>query len=90
MPRLLLGPSELLPFLLDLFSFSGEFPPSTVQLIEADDLSLLGIEYALALPLQALLALDQPGLLRRQGVEIVWLGLGPALMPMRNQRRRLS
>jgi hypothetical protein len=44
MPRLLLGTSELLPFLLDLFSFSGAFPPSTVQLIEADDLSLIGIE----------------------------------------------
>jgi hypothetical protein len=44
MPRLLLGTSELLPFLLDLFSFGSEFPPSTLQLIEADDLSLIGIE----------------------------------------------
>jgi hypothetical protein len=44
MPRLLLGTSELLPFLRDLFSFGGEFPPSTVQLIEVDDLSLIGIE----------------------------------------------
>jgi hypothetical protein len=44
MPRLLLGKSSLLPFLLDLFSFGNEFPPSTVQLIEADDLGLIGIE----------------------------------------------
>jgi hypothetical protein len=44
----------------------------------------------LALPLQALLALEQLGVLSRQGVKVVLLGLGPALMHMRHQRRRLS
>jgi hypothetical protein len=34
----------------------------------------------LALPLQALLALQQLGLLGRQGCEIVLFGLGPGLM----------
>jgi hypothetical protein len=88
-PRLLRGTSERLPCLRDLFSCGRECPPSTVQRIEAEDLSLIGIASALAWPLQALLALKPLGLLSRQGGAMVWFGVGPGLRPRRHHRRRV-
>jgi len=51
MPRLLLGAGSWLAFLLDLLELGSEFQPPTLSCTQANNLSLIRIQSALALPL---------------------------------------
>jgi hypothetical protein len=86
-PRPLLRPRELLTCLLDLLALGRQFQPPTWSCTQAHNLRLIGIQSALALPLQTLPALQELGVLRRQGGAALWLGRCPGLMPAGNHCR---
>jgi hypothetical protein len=54
----------LLAFLLDLLHLRGEFQPPGLSCAQTDDLGLIRVKSALALPLQTLPPLQELGLLR--------------------------
>jgi hypothetical protein len=66
-PRLLLGAGSWRAFRLALRHLRGEFQPPRVSCAQADPLSLIGVQSALAWPRQALPALQEVGWLRGEG-----------------------
>ena len=84
LPRLLLRASSWLACLRDLLELGGEFQPPSLSCAQADHLGLIGVQSALALPLQTLPPLQEVGVLRGECRAVLWLGLGPGLMQAGN------
>ena len=77
---LLLRVRELLQFAIHLLQFGGEFLAAELQFTESDYLRLIGIYEALTLPLQAVAALLELGLLGRECGQIMLFTLRPVLV----------
>jgi hypothetical protein len=90
MDTLLARVRQWLTFLLDLVPRGSEFLPPRLELTQGNNLSLIGIEQALGLPLKPLLPLQQLRLLRFQPGEVLLLGGSPGLMQVRDHARRLQ
>jgi hypothetical protein len=81
---------QLLTLLLDLLPRGRELLTPRLELTQGGHLGLIGIEQALVLPLEPLLALQQLRLLRFQPGELLLLGCSPGLMQVRDHARRLQ
>jgi hypothetical protein len=81
---------QLLTCLLDPLQRGSELLTPRLELTQGDNLSLIGIEQALVLPLEPLLPLQQLRLLRFQPGEVLLLGGRPGLMQVRDHARRLQ
>ena len=69
--------------------FCGQFLAAELEFTERDDFCLIGIQQAFTLPLDAALALQELFLLGGERGQIVLFGLCPALVELRQERRRL-
>jgi hypothetical protein len=87
--RPLLRTRYLLTVLRELLELGRQVQSPTLSCTQAHRLSLIGIQSALALALQALPALPEVCVLRRQGCAGLWRGLGPGLMQAGHHGRRL-
>jgi hypothetical protein len=67
MPRLLLRASSWLTCLLDLLELGSQLQPPTLSFAQANNLGLIGVKEALALPLQTLPALQELCVLHSKG-----------------------
>ena len=73
-------------FLLDLLQLPREFLAPRVQLTEVHNLSLVGIQQALVLPLDPLASLVQLRVLCLKRREVLPFGVHPGLMQLRDHR----
>jgi hypothetical protein len=89
-PRLWLGAGSWLALLLDLLPVGAAFPPPSLSCAQTDDLGLIRVQSALALPRSTRPPLQALRVLRGEDCSGLVLGLCPALMPGRPQRRRLA
>jgi hypothetical protein len=78
---------ELLQFAIHLLQLGGEFLATELQFTESDYLCLIGIHEALTLPLQAVAALLELGLLSRERGQILLFTLRPVLVQRGDEAR---